>query len=57
MGSRRQALELALQLLYQHELSGVPLDEMQDAWAHLEAWPWLREELLLPHECAAQIAI
>lgn len=35
MGSRRQARELALQLLYQHELSGVSLDEMQE---NFEGW-------------------
>ena len=35
MGSRRQARELALQLLYQHELTQTPLEEMQ---SHLEGW-------------------
>ncbi|MCD4748846.1 MAG: transcription antitermination factor NusB [Thermoanaerobaculales bacterium] len=35
MGSRRQARELALQLLYQHELTQTPLEEMQK---HFEGW-------------------
>ncbi len=35
MGSRRQARELALQLLYQHELTGAPLEQMQE---HFESW-------------------
>jgi N utilization substance protein B len=35
VGSRRQARELALQLLYQHELSGVDLGEMQE---NFEGW-------------------
>ena len=35
MGSRRQARELALQLLYQHELTQTPLEEMQQ---HFEGW-------------------
>lgn len=35
MGSRRHARELALQLLYQHELTHAPLEEMQ---AHFEGW-------------------
>lgn len=35
MGARRRARELALQLLYQHELTGASLDEMQ---ASFEDW-------------------
>jgi N utilization substance protein B len=35
MGSRRQARELALQLLYQHELTRAPLEQMQE---HFESW-------------------
>lgn len=35
MGTRRHARELALQLLYQHELTQAPLEEMQ---AHFEGW-------------------
>ncbi len=35
MGSRRRARELALQLLYQHEVTEVPPEQMQ---AHFEEW-------------------
>lgn len=35
MSSRRHARELALQLLYQHELTHASLEEMQ---AHFEGW-------------------
>lgn len=35
MGARRHARELALQLLYQHELTQASLEEMQ---AHFEGW-------------------
>jgi N utilization substance protein B len=35
VGSRRQARELALQLLYQHEFRAVSAEEMQ---AHFEGW-------------------
>lgn len=35
MGARRQARELALQLLYQNELTGAAPEEMQ---RHLEGW-------------------
>ncbi|MCK5378403.1 MAG: transcription antitermination factor NusB [Acidobacteria bacterium] len=35
MGTRRHARELALQLLYQHELTQASLEEMQ---AHFEGW-------------------
>lgn len=35
MGSRRQARELALQLLYQHEFRAAPAEEMQ---ADFEGW-------------------
>lgn len=35
MGSRRRARELALQLLYQHEVTDVPPEHMQ---AHFEEW-------------------
>ena len=35
MGARRRARELALQLLYQHELTGKPPEEMQDEF---EEW-------------------
>ncbi len=35
MGTRRHARELALQLLYQHELTQAPLEEMK---VHFEGW-------------------
>jgi N utilization substance protein B len=35
MGTRRRARELALQLLYQHELTGASPEEMQ---SHFEEW-------------------
>lgn len=35
MGTRRHARELALQLLYQHEMRQAPIEEMQ---AHFEGW-------------------